>query len=256
MKIRLSSFCWQCFKETEMSDADYSRIKKECGPDQEIEINNINEYTIFCKKGHKSKSRLLNQKIELLFDYGVLALNDGYSKESISTFTSSLERFIEFFIKVICVKNEVIPINFESAWKKISNQSERQLGAFYFLQLNEFGEVIYSLDENRAKFRNKVIHKGYLPSRQECINYGDYVMNFILNCLKTLKTIESEKFEKAYLFDPYLKETNDAIPQSTLSIPTIIHSMSSDFYLAKERGFENSLESLKSNGFYSHFYNK
>ncbi len=54
----------------------------------------------------------------------------------ISSFTSSLERFYEFCIKVFCENNSMNDDTYNKVWKQVSNQSERQLGAFYF-----FGQI-------------------------------------------------------------------------------------------------------------------
>jgi hypothetical protein len=78
MKIHVSSFCWQCFNETDRSSESYEKIEKETGSrDLLLEFNEDNSYIIECSKGHKSESRLQNQKFELLFDMGAMALNDG-----------------------------------------------------------------------------------------------------------------------------------------------------------------------------------
>jgi hypothetical protein len=256
MKIHISSFCWQCFNETDRSSESYEKIKKETGSrDLLLEFNEDNSYIIECSKGHKSESRLQNQKFELLFDMGAMALNDGYSKECVSTLASSLERFIEFVIKFVCTKHSIEVENYIKMWKQMSNQSERQLGAFYALQTIEFGYPKFSLDNNKVTFRNKVVHKGYIPSKQEALEFGQYVLDFIVKCSKELKLIDEKSFDKALHFDFY--KNGVRIPliqlQSSMQIPSII----SGFMTIEETpDFEKSANDILTNSFYNHFYHK
>lgn len=256
MKIHISSFCWQCFNETDRSSESYEIIQRETGgKDKLIEFNEDNSYVIECPKGHKSETRLQNQKYELLFDMAAMALNDGYSKECVSTLASSLERFIEFCIKVISTKNKITAESYTAVWKHMSNYSERQLGAFYMLQTIEFGTAKYILDQNKTTFRNKVIHKGYIPSKQEAIDFGQYVLVFIIKCSKDLKEKDEKVYDSALYFDFY--KNGARIPllqlQSSAQIPSII----SGFLMSeKDPDFASSIEEIADNGFYKHFYQK
>jgi hypothetical protein len=256
MKIHVSSFCWQCFNETDRTSESYEKIKNETGGhDLLMEFNEDNSYVIECSKGHKSESRLQNQKFELLFDMGAMALNDGYSKECVSTLASSLERFIEFVIKFVCTKHKIEVDNYIKMWKQMSNQSERQLGAFYALQTIEFGYPKFILDNNKVGFRNKVIHKGYIPSKQEALEFGQYVLDFIITCSKKLKSIDERSYDNAHYFDFY--KNGARIPliqlQSSMQIPSII----SGFMMVDETpNFEKAANDIMTNGFYNHFYQK
>ncbi|MCK4830988.1 hypothetical protein KA005_85550, partial [bacterium] len=106
-----------------------------------LEFRDDGRYEICCSRGHKSVTVLQQQKFEVLFDIGANAIIDGYYREAISSFTSSLERFYEFCIKVFCEKRKISEDVYTNTWKQMSNQSERQLGAFLFLWANEFGET-------------------------------------------------------------------------------------------------------------------
>ncbi|HHF3271850.1 TPA: hypothetical protein ACPJ2V_004637 [Vibrio diabolicus] len=111
-------------------------------------------------------------KYEILYDLGMNALGDGYTRESVSSFASALERFYEFFIKFQMVNTGITSELADQAWKTVSNQSERQLGAFTYLYLSSLGELPPELSSNDRGFRNKVIHKGYIPSVDEAIGFG------------------------------------------------------------------------------------
>ena len=82
---------------------------------------------------------------------------DGYYRESISTYNAALERFIEYMIEIMMLSNSM-NLDFNKLWKEVSNQSERQLGAFYFLYSIHFNELPPFLDKNKVALRNQVVH--------------------------------------------------------------------------------------------------
>lgn len=164
MKLPLP--CMQCFQELGHPTNEFSFV----------EFRDDGQYEVFCTHGHKSITILQQQKFEILFDIGANAIIDGYYREAVSSFTSSLERLYEFCIKVICEKRKVNETLYSSAWKTISNQSERQWGAFLLLWISEFGELPTVLSEKQVKFRNKVVHQGKIPNKQEAMIYGETIL--------------------------------------------------------------------------------
>ena len=169
-------------------------------PFEQVNDNGIYEFT--CIKGHKAKTVIDNINFEILFEYGINAIVDGYYRESVSSLTSAMERYFEFFIKTVLrtSKNDFELIN--KSWKKISSQSERQLGAYIMLYIQVFGEEPLLLNPNsEIPFRNKVIHKGYIPTKKETIKFGNSVMKIIEQSLLKLKNkYQNECFET---FDRY-----------------------------------------------------
>src|SRR5690606_34252006 len=118
------------------------------------------------------------------FDIGAYAIVDGYYREAVSSFTSSLERVYEFFIKVICSSRGIDWNIIQKTWSLVSSQSERQLGAFIFIYLQEMGEKPALLHPDHIKFRNQVIHKGQIPTKQEALEYGQAILDLIRPLLK------------------------------------------------------------------------
>lgn len=258
MIIGISSFCWHCFNETEKTKEDYERLKKELNSDVdfEVELNDENLYEFVCPKGHRSLTQLQEQKFEILFDIASLALIDGYTKEAVSSYSSSLERFIEYCILVISLKNSVTIEYFSKTWKQMANQSERQLGAFIILCLQE--KMANRLEEPRSTFRNKVIHKGYIPSSKEAIDYGQYVLTFIQTTLKELNVTSNEYLQKAMQI--HLTKNGEKLPENvrlaSASMPTIISLRSVNDEDYGNITLIDALTSVKENGFYKHFYRK
>lgn len=64
-----------------------------------VEVRDENHYALTCPKGHRNVVVLQQQKFEVLFEIGAHAIEDGYYREAVSSFTASLERFYEFFVR-------------------------------------------------------------------------------------------------------------------------------------------------------------
>ncbi len=211
-----------------------------------VEFRDDGRYEITCPKGHSSITLLQQQKFELLFDIGAYAIVDGYYREAVSSFTSSLERFYEFFIKVICISKETEWNNLLDTWKMVSNQSERQLGAFIFLYLQEVGEKPNLLSKSKINFRNEVIHKGKIPTREQAVNYGQAILDVVRPILNLLKKDYSEAIQQAtfrHLSDARAP-SDDGKAVSTLGISTII-SLSIGGPSHDERTLETVISQLR-----------
>lgn len=258
MIIGISSFCWECFNETEKTPEDYQRLKLELNSDVdfEVELNDENLYEFVCPKNHHSLTQLQEQKFEILFDIASLALLDGYTKEAVSSYSSSLERFIEYCILIFSLKNSVTIDAFSQTWKQMANQSERQIGAFSILCLQE--GINNRIEAKRSEFRNKVIHKGYISSSKEAIDYGQYVMSFIQDTLKELNKMSGEYLQQA--MNIHLTKNGDKVSGNVrlanASMPTIISLRSINNEDYGNTSLIDSLDSVKENSFYKHFYRK
>lgn len=153
-------------------------------------VNDSGIYEINCSKGHISKTYIDNLDFEILFDYSLNAIVDGYYREAVSSFTSAMERYFEFFIKVILNESGSNFKDLDSIWKTISSQSERQLGAYIIMYAQKFSEQPILLNSNKEiPFRNNVIHKGYIPTKQEAIEFGQNTLLIIETSLLKLKNI-------------------------------------------------------------------
>ncbi|HIB8991131.1 TPA: hypothetical protein ACWYF9_004145 [Citrobacter braakii] len=163
-----------------------------------LQDNDIYEFT--CSLGHRSKTKLENEKFELLFEIGINAYRDGYTREAITSIAASLERFYEYYVRVIAFKNGIDTQAFNNAWKKTINLSERQYGAFSLAYLFENKNVSTPTIDNikpRASlptkkewkaFRNSVVHNGAIPTPDEVLAYGDIVYQHIYELIAELHT--------------------------------------------------------------------
>ncbi len=181
-------------------------------------------YWMRCHAGHETVTCLMQHKFEVLFDLAANAIVDCYYREAISSFTSCLESFYKFYINIICIKHNINKNKFQDAWSTIAAQSERQLGAYIFVYLLENNEPPKLLHGNKVSFRNEVIHKGKIPSKQEAIEYGQEIFDIIVPVLSKLKENEIKHLNEAV--SRHAKDTQKKIKGkphiSYMSHPTAI----------------------------------
>lgn len=209
MRLNLPAYCFQC-KE------DQGKI---------LELTDVGFYQFKCSNGHTTDFILQEQLFEVLFELGVSAICDGYYREAVSNFTASLERFYEYYIELISYKNKVDKTEYDKAWKSVKNQSERQLGAFSFCYLIEKKKFPTLLDSNTVGFRNNVIHKGKIPSKEEAINYGQAVIDVMTPILRDLEDNYKEEVSESIF--RYMNGVREKHGQHSglMSITTVISNI-------------------------------
>lgn len=154
-------------------------------------------YSMNCPNGHNLVHIIINYKFEMLYDFGLMALMDGYAREAVSSFAAAFERFIEFSIEIILKDSGIENDSFKETWKSIKKSSERQIGSFYFLFLHKYRAVPpWKIIESERAFRNSVIHEGYIPTEEETITYAKSVYNQIELINNTLKESSNEEYRK------------------------------------------------------------
>jgi hypothetical protein len=140
-----------------------------------------------CSKGHKSAIIYDERKHDILFQSACYTFLNGYEREAVSGFASSLERLYEFFIRVIARTEAIESNTFDITWKLLSKHSERQFGCFVMFYAMATKES-YSIKNKLIEFRNKVIHQGYIPKTEETWGFGESVFNIKKEIMQLLKT--------------------------------------------------------------------
>jgi hypothetical protein len=162
-------------------------------------LSDNGEYEVTCSVGHVSTVVLDNLKFELLFDMGINALIDGYPREAVSSFAACLERFQEFAFRVAMAHSDAGVDSITDAWKLMSRQSERQLGAYIAAMLVLTKEPPRVLSPGKqVSFRNDVVHAGYVPTDQEAIDFGDAVLLMVYEALDVLRSAAPEALVSTY----------------------------------------------------------
>jgi len=188
-----------------------------------VEVRDDGRYELTCPSGHTTVSLLQQQKFEVLFDLGAHAILDGYYREAVSSFATSLERFYEFAARVF-LQNSAVPSDVAaSCWKEVSNQSERQLGAFVFLWASYFHSKPVLLNSNQIAIRNSVVHKGKIPSKDEALSFGNAVLDTLRPCMLQLHGALQDAVQQV-VFQSLrtMRASNLEEPSSTMCINTII----------------------------------
>lgn len=198
--------------------------------------NSDNNITLIddSRRDHFSVVYFANYKFDLLFESGLSAIHDLYFREAVASIASSLERFYEYCIEILTF--DLDKETYKKMWKIISNQSERQIGAFYFLFFNSFNILPNFLTETDTAFRNKVIHKGYFPTKEETFEFTKKVYTIIESNFTTLQQKYSEKMVthyENYQQNLFLNATNFVEIES---------KKISDKYKFKKTPFERTLQ--------------
>jgi hypothetical protein len=146
-------------------------------------------YTGKCPQGHDLLIATQTLRHEMLFEIALNAIEDGYYREAVSSFTASMERYFEFAIRVLA-RNRNVPVDvFGEVWKVIGRQSERQLGAYVALYAAIFGNIPLVLCNKLTKQRNDVIHNGKVPTKDQALEFGNSVHSIIQSGFQNLREV-------------------------------------------------------------------
>lgn len=167
--MRISVTCFECCKDTNYMDAEttFAALRDDA------------LYTFKCSRGHEAQIVLQQMRFVVLAEVAVQAILDGYYREAVSSFSASLERLFEFFIEAAHLTKHGKSSEFYATWKLVRKQSERQLGMFLGLYLQETGNLPPVLAEDQIAFRNRVIHQGQIPSEAEAVAFGQAVIDVV-----------------------------------------------------------------------------
>lgn len=154
-----------------------------------LEAANVHDgkLTLSCKAGHELVAKLPVHQFELLFEFGCSALLDGYSREAVTCFASSLERFQEFSCRFLLAQRGLSREAIEGWWKQVKRQSERQLGSFVALWITEFGDDPPILSQKMVELRNECVHQGRIPPVAQTKVYGEAVLRAIVGGIVKLR---------------------------------------------------------------------
>ncbi|WP_019587281.1 Zn-finger containing protein [Deinococcus apachensis] len=161
-----------------------------CGREVPVEFADSAIHDVTCPQcGTRYVVFVRKHKFEVLFDLGTRALMDGYAREAVASFAAALERFFEFYVRSFALERAAgtdgdfggALAALEGTWRHVASQSERQVGMFALAYLLREGREPEFLTAKAlgADFRNRVIHRGYLPRREEVDAYAARVFALI-----------------------------------------------------------------------------
>lgn len=178
------------------------------------DLEEDNAYVETCRNGHTMKMSLQNVRYELLFESGIVAMLVGFHREAVSSVASALERFYEFGIEVFSIRAGIDVEMASKAWKLVGKQSERQFGAFAYLFLANLNRPFlegsaWSDYQDRARFRNGVIHEGRFPSRADTLDYAKSVFELIRDTRTELVRLDEKAVQQANW--RHIRRSHDAV---------------------------------------------
>ncbi|MBZ9714038.1 hypothetical protein [Deinococcus multiflagellatus] len=168
-----------------------------CGFENRVAFTESGVHDVTCAQCRaRSCVFLRKQRFEVLFDLGTRALMDGYAREAVASFAAALERFFEFYVRAFALQQAAgteqdfgaAQAALDGTWRHVASQSERQLGMFalaYLLREGREPEFLTPAGLG-TDFRNRVIHRGALPTRAEVNAYAAGVFALIDRLLTEL----------------------------------------------------------------------
>ena len=134
---------------------DFPTLCPECAQENRVEFADSSVHDVTCKRcGARYCVLVRKQKFEVLFDLGTRALMDGYVREAVASFSASLERFMEFYVRSFALERAagtetdfaVAAGALDGTWRHVTSQSERQLGMFALAYATGFGVTLGFVD--------------------------------------------------------------------------------------------------------------
>ncbi|CAM4300052.1 hypothetical protein [Pseudoalteromonas maricaloris] len=161
----------------------------QCSGFQFIEFDYFNDgiANIECDNKHKFTCFVQGTNVEKLLESGVHALANKNTLEACASIYAAYERSIEFAIDVFSHHDGIDLEALEATKKSMSNQSERQLGAFLMLYFRKIGSP-YKLSRKVTEERNKFIHKGFIPGIERAHQFCKKVYELIAELIVLLKS--------------------------------------------------------------------
>lgn len=148
-----------------------------------------------CPNGHRYIVHQAHSAPEVIYSAGARAFIAGFYSESVLTLTAALERGYELFVKVFLLASGKRASDIDAFWKPLESSSERQLGAFSSTYFYVTGDP-WKVPRTQTEFRNKVAHKGYIATRREAHDYGEYATSSLNRIMSYIKTHHLDMFYK------------------------------------------------------------
>lgn len=152
-----------------------------------VEISNDKKSIIF------QSNSIVDCRYQILFELALNYVARDQFRDCIVAAFAALERFMEHYLLVSVIEKALLLDQLETFWKTIGSQSERQVGAYHTAVLLREGVAIKQINQEFTKYRNKTIHQGLLPDRENTMK----VLNAI--CLKISDRIAAQKSYDIFL---------------------------------------------------------
>ena len=144
-------------------------------------------YDLTCPAKHYARVLLGNPKHEILFQMAAYSILDDNYRDDVATFGSSLEEFWEFAVQCIAASEGVEPLPVPRV--KGGGRKERFKRAWREVFKPEPPEPTRAtcVDRGGLRVRNRVLHEGYVPTKDEAFDFADKVLVRVAPAMQTLR---------------------------------------------------------------------
>lgn len=139
-----------------------------------------------CPRGHTYIGYITKERYDILYESGLVSYLMGFELEAVLSFAASLERAQELFTMTSLRSGGLELVTIHEMWKQVASQSERQQGAF-LVQWLITTKIKFELNQQMTEFRNKVIHRGHIPLREETKKYASWVNERLFDIVEVLR---------------------------------------------------------------------
>jgi hypothetical protein len=175
-----------------------------------------------CSRGHRQLVTLRQQNFEILFEVAAYAIRDGHYRQSVSSCTASLEAFHEFFLRSMAYQNGIRKERFDAAWKLLGISRKNRLEAYILNYLNFCARPPVLLTASESTWRDSVMQKGVMPTRGECVSFGQAILNVLRMAVEDTRNAFPEGIRKVMQEQVAAAHRQSSGPIVISSIRTIV----------------------------------
>lgn len=164
---------------------------RRCNYGELVPLSDTDTYSYTCPVGSKTVKTIQNPRFEILTELALLEFNNNIFENSVTRFSSALERFFEFLTVYYLRLEGFHDLEITKVIRRIK-LSERLRGSFELvaslmkLKNNYLFPDTPDLD-NLLQLRNKVVHGGYLPTEAESRQHGTAISEFLATTVQWIK---------------------------------------------------------------------
>lgn len=129
-------------------------------------------------------------RFQVLFDFATHYFANGDYRSCLINAQCALERYREFFIRLVLAKHCLKDEDIASYFKSMSKQTERQIGAFNTVFLLNRKQISSDISNKMTSYRNDVIHKGTFPNKDQTFVFCKRVIDIIAEGIKGFDSAE------------------------------------------------------------------
>ena len=150
----------------------------------DLRTDSDGRYTSECSRGHQQLVVLRQQKFEILFELAAYAIRDGDYRQSVSSCAASLEAFHEFFLRSMAYQDGIKKERFDAAWKLLGISRQNRQEAYLLNYRNLCARPPVLLTATQNDWKDSVMHQGLMPTREECVSFGQAVLNVLRSAVE------------------------------------------------------------------------